>query len=153
METVQNNTWFEGCAAAFTTAAVVAAIVRIAKPFGHGWWLVAYLALVGGLSQLLLGPGLNAIASSTGRAPGVKTSSAQLVLWNAGTALVAIGVLAGTSAGVIAGSVLLLAALGSFAVSLGRTGPVTRGWPLGYLVLVLFLVSSVFTGAGLAGAL
>ena len=150
---MQKKTGFEACAGAFTLAAAIAAVVRIATPFGHGWWLVAYLALVGGLSQLLLGPGLNAIASSTGRAPGAKTSSAQLVLWNAGTALVAIGVLAGTSAGVIAGSVLLLAALGSFAVSLGRTGPVTHGWPLGYLVLVLFLVSSVFTGAGLAGAL
>lgn len=150
---MQKGTGFEACAGAFTLAAAIAAGVRIATPFGHGWWLVAYLALVGGLSQLLLGPGLNAIASSRRRAPGVRTSSAQLVLWNVGTALVAIGVLAGTSAGVIAGSVLLLAALGSFAVSLRRTGPVSRGWPLGYLLLVLFLVSSVFTGADLAGAL
>ena len=150
---MQKRIWFKGCAAAFTLAAAIAAIARIATPYAHGWWLVAYLALVGGLAQLLLGPGLNAIASAKGRAPGAKTSGAQLVLWNVGTALVAIGVLAGTSAGVIAGSVLLLAALASFALSLGRTGPVTRGWPLGYLLLVLFLVSSVFTGAGLAGAL
>ncbi len=150
---MQNKTWFEGCAAAFTLAAAIAAIARIATPFAHGWWLAAYLALVGGLSQLLLGPGLNVIASRKDRAPGRKSSFAQLVLWNAGTALVAIAVLAGTPAGVIAGSVLLLAALASFARSLGRTGPVTRGWPLGYLLLVLFLVSSVFTGAGLAGAL
>ena len=145
---------FEGCAGAFTLAAVVAAVARIATPFGHGWWLVAYLALVGGLSQLLLGPGLRAIVRrSTRGAPTRRTSSAQLVLWNVGTALVAIAVLAGTSAGVIAGSVLLLAALGSFALSVRRTGPVTRGWPLGYMLLVLFLASSVFTGAGLAGAL
>lgn len=145
---------FKGCAAAFTVAAAVAAAVRIATPYAHAWWLVAYLALVGGLSQFLLGPGLSAIVRRSKRgAPSRRTSSAQLVLWNVGTALVAIAVLAGTSAGVIAGSVLLLAALGSFALSLRRTGPVTRGWPLGYLLLVLFLVSSVFTGAGLAGAL
>jgi len=145
---------FKGCAAAFTVAAAVAAAVRIATPYAHAWWLVAYLALVGGLSQFLLGPGLSAIVRRSKRdAPSRRTSSAQLVLWNVGTALVAIAVLAGTSAGVIAGSVLLLAALGSFALSLRRTGSVTRGWPLGYLLLVLFLVSSVFTGAGLAGAL
>ncbi|HEY5296103.1 MAG TPA: hypothetical protein VIJ70_11565, partial [Gaiellaceae bacterium] len=136
---MQKRIWFKGCAAAFTIAATVAAIVRIATPFAHAWWLVAYLALVGGLSQLLLGSGLNAITSAKGRAPSATSSSVQLVLWNVGTALVAIAVLAGTSAGVIAGSVLLLAALASFALSLGRTGPVTRGWPLGYLLLVLFL--------------
>lgn len=145
---------FKGCAAAFTVAAAVAAGVRIATPYAHAWWLVAYLALVGGLSQFLLGPGLSAIVRRSKRGtPSRRTWSAQLVLWNVGTALVAIAVLAGTSAGVIAGSVLLLAALSSFALSVRRTGPVTRGWPLGYMLLVLFLVSSVFTGAGLAGAL
>jgi len=141
------------CAAAFVLAAAVAVAVRLVTPFAHGWWLVAYLGLVGGVSQLLLGPGLSAIARNANRpAPSRKTSCAQLVSWNAGTVLVAVGVLAGTPAGVLAGSVLLLAALGSFAASLRHTGRL-RGWSFGYALLVVFLVSSVFVGAALAGAL
>jgi hypothetical protein len=33
------------------------AAVNSAAPFGHGSWLAAYLVLVGGVSQVVLGPG------------------------------------------------------------------------------------------------
>jgi hypothetical protein len=42
-------------AAAFLVAAVLVAAVRGLVPFAHGWWLVSYLVLVGGISQWLLG--------------------------------------------------------------------------------------------------
>ena len=140
-------------AAVSSLAAAIIAVVQVATPIAHGWWLVAYLGLVGGVSQLLLGRGINALARrSNGRAPGRQESWAQVILWNSGTVLVAVGVVVDTAAGVLVGSVLLLAALGSFAASLRRTRRV-RGWSLGYALLLVFLVSSVFTGAALAGAL
>ena len=46
-----------GLGLTFLAAALPAAALSAANPFEHGWWLVAYLTLVGGLSQLLLGPG------------------------------------------------------------------------------------------------
>lgn len=149
---------FARCASAFVVAAAIVAVARGATPFAHAWWLVAYLALVGGVSQALLGPGLSAIAARAGaRGASHTTTAAQLVLWNVGTVAVAVAVVLDAPPGVLAGSVLLLVALGSFARSLRRTGAValrrTRPWAVGYAALVVFLVSSVFVGAALAGAL
>jgi hypothetical protein len=39
---------------------IAAAVVRSQQPFEHGWWLAAYLALVGALSQFLLVSGQRA---------------------------------------------------------------------------------------------
>lgn len=149
---------FATCAAAFILVAAIVAAVRQATPIAHGWWLVAYLSLVGGFSQVLLGPGLNAIVKrADGRGSGKAATGAQLILWNAGTVIVAVAVLADAPAGVLVGSVLLLVALGSFAVSLRHAGSTARRpvrpWILGYALLVGFLGSSVVVGAGLAGAL
>lgn len=149
---------FLACAAAFVLAAAVVAAVRIATPISHGWWLVAYLGLVGGVSQALLGPGLNGIVDrSGGRRSGGAASIAHLVLWNVGTVLVAVGVLADSSPGVLAGSVLMLVALGWFAVSLRRAGSTAarpvRAWMLAYALLLVFLGSSVVVGAALANAI
>jgi hypothetical protein len=48
---------FVGLAGVFTLGAVAVAVARSRQPFDHGWWLVAYLGLVGGLSQVVLGAG------------------------------------------------------------------------------------------------
>ena len=47
------------CASAFEVVAATVAVVQATAPFTHGWWLLAHLILVGGLSQLLLGSGLS----------------------------------------------------------------------------------------------
>ena len=47
----------QAAALASLAAALVALVVRMAEPFEHGVWLVAYLVLVGFLAQLLLGRG------------------------------------------------------------------------------------------------
>lgn len=153
----QFERWFSACAASFASAALVIAAVQVAAPITRGWWLVAYLFLVGGVSQLLLGPGLGAIARTAGaRTTSPRAALGQLVLWNLGTAIVAVADLATAPAGVVFGSVLLLVALGSFGRSLRdvhatATRP-ARQWVLVYALLLVFLAGSVLVGTGLARA-
>jgi hypothetical protein len=144
--------------AGFLAAAVVAAVVRVAAPFDKGWWLVAYLALVGGVAQPLLGSGLAALAErAEAGGPGRRETLAQLVLWNAGTVVVAVADLAESGPGVLAGSALLLVALGLFTVALRRVSATARSalgrWPVLYVLLVVFLAGSTAVGAVLAEAL
>lgn len=143
------------CAVAYLTAAGSVAVLHAVTGVTRGWWLVAFLSLVGGVAQLLLGPGLLALASRSGAwAPSPRQVLAELVLWNGGTAAVAIADLADSMAGVLAGSVLLLAALLLFAggLRLARaTAP--RRWPAwgrAYAFLLAFLAISVIVGAWLA---
>jgi hypothetical protein len=149
---------FAICASAFVVVAAAVAGAQAAAPFTRGWWLVSYLILVGGLSQLLLGSGLIALARrSAARAGSVSSRRAQLVLWNAGTVSVAIADLRESAAGVLAGSVLLYIALTLFGLGLRRVSATARRpswrWFRGYAMLVGFLGACVMVGAGLAGAL
>lgn len=149
---------FTGCAAGFVFVALVVAAVHATTPITRGWWLVAYLILVGGLSQLLLGPGLIAIRERIGaHSPSDRAMQAQLVLWNVGTVTVAVADLASTPAGVLAGSLLLLVALGGFFLLIRRVETTARR-PLptsthGYKLLIAFLFVSTIIGAALARAL
>jgi hypothetical protein len=143
---------------AFAGAAGIIAVANTIAPIDQGWWLVAYLALVDGLSQSLLGTGLSALAIRTGaRRSAESTTWSQFALWNTGVVLVAVADLTAVSIGVLLGSVLLLAALGLFAVALRRTSvTAVSPMPVGVLVyglLIVFLVGSVFVGTGLAHAL
>jgi hypothetical protein len=142
-------------AALFLLAAAGVAAARIATPFDKGWWLVAYLGLVGGVAQLLLGSGLGALAGRAGaREPARRVTLAQFGLWNAGTLTVAVADLVEAPAAVLAGSVLLLVALALFAVELRRIARTPlRGWAAAYVALVVFLAGSVAVGAALAEAL
>jgi hypothetical protein len=132
--------------------------VQFAAPFTRGWWLAAYLFLVGGVSQSLLGPGLSDIARrANARGPAAEATRAQLVLWNAGTLIVAVADLATAPSGILFGSFLLLAALASFTGSL-RAARATAlqsvpRWFTSYALLVLFLAGSVLVGTALGNAL
>jgi hypothetical protein len=140
--------------AAFGLAAVAVALARSREPFDHGWWPVAYFALIGGLSQLILGGGQFALG--TGSA-GRRLLAGQLVLWNLGAVLVPIGVLAGAPGVVAVGSVVLLAALALFAAATGvlrrRGARDHRFWLYAYRAVAIFLAGSVIVGTGLADAL
>ena len=57
---------FLACATCFLVAAVAAAVTRAVVSYAHGWWLVAYLLLVGCIAQALLGTGAPLRASRTG---------------------------------------------------------------------------------------
>lgn len=151
---------FTICAAVFLAAAGAVALARAATPFHKGWWLVAYLSLVGGVAQLLLGPGL--IALSRKRAaplPGGRARALRLGLWNVGALAVAVSDLAEAMWGVAGGSLLLLAALALFAADLrpvralgggGMGGVGARWWARGYALLLVFLAASVAVGMALA---
>jgi hypothetical protein len=97
-------------------AAAIALAVRIADPFAHGAWLVAYLVLVGFGAQLLLGVGQAALLSAGGwTLPPRRVRLAQALLWNFGVVAVPAGVLAQTRLAVVVGSLSLIAALASLA--------------------------------------
>jgi hypothetical protein len=155
---LESRLLFVGPGAAFALAAAVAAVVRSGQPFDHGWWLVAFLGLVGGLSQLALGWGQRAL---TGRSvltrPAGRVLLAQLMLWNLGAVLVPAGVFAGAPAVVAAGSVALLVALALFASATrtprARDPDEHRSGLYTYRAVIIFLTGSVFVGAGLAEAL
>lgn len=148
---------FVGCGGVYLVAAVVVAIVHSTTPVTRGWWLVAFLSLVGGVSQLLLGPGLTALIRRSGaRAPDRRAGRAELVLWNGGTATVAIADLAPSMVGVLVGSALLVAALTLFAADLRAARATARDpsprWVRAYGFLLVFLAVSVVVGAYLAYA-
>jgi formate hydrogenlyase subunit 3/multisubunit Na+/H+ antiporter MnhD subunit len=123
--------------AAFIVAAIVVALIRAIVPFPHGWWLVAYLLLVGALAQVLLGSG-------TATSAGGRRLDARFWLWNAGTVAVAVGDPLGAPAAVLAGSVALLAALALFASDAARRAA--------YLLLIIFMAGSVLVGCFLGRA-
>ena len=125
------------------------AAINSATPFDHGSWLAAYLVLVAGVSQLVLGIGSLALLANR---PSPATTRMQLGLWNLGNVAVAGGVFAGAPAVVVAGSAALLVALASFAISVGRGRRDARGWVLAYHANVIALAVSVGIGCALAGA-
>lgn len=127
-------------------------------PIDRGWWLVAYLTLVGGLAQVALGGGLAVLARATGGRPyGPATLRAQLALYNLGVVLVAVADMAAAPLGVLAGSIVLIVALGLYAAALQHVvDSGQRAWPVGtfaYGALLTVLAGSVVVGTALAGAL
>ena len=135
---------FAGLAAGFTVAAAAVALIRSQEPFDHGWWLVAYLALVGGLSQLIFGAGQFALAAGPA---GPRMLASEVVFWNLGAVLVPVGVFAGAPGLVAVGSVVLLAALALFASATSvprlRCANENPAWLYAYRAVVIFLAGSV----------
>lgn len=146
---------FALCGTVFILAAVVVAIVQAVDPITLGWWLVAYLSLVGGVAQIMLGSGLLALAErADGHAPSANERLAELVLWNVGTLIVAVADLANAPLVVLVGSAALLAALAFFAAGLNRIHATAahppRLWIRLYVVLLVFLAVSTAVGSVLS---
>jgi hypothetical protein len=125
----------------FLAGAGGTALIRAGTAFEHGWWLVAYLALVGGISQLLLGTGTAWIRSqSCAPARNPRWPRSELVLWNVGMLVVPVGVFIDRDAPVLAGSALLLRGLILFATGLPRSlreaTAAMKGWERAYLAVV-----------------
>jgi hypothetical protein len=125
--------------AGFVIAAATVGMANVVAPFERGWWLTAYLFLVGGLAQLLLIRGQEALTASPPEPP-----------------TVAVADIAQVMEGVDAGSVALLLALALYQVGARRGRPRShrRASPLryGYAALVVGLGGSVLLGTFLAGA-
>ncbi|MEZ5077552.1 MAG: hypothetical protein R2725_08930 [Solirubrobacterales bacterium] len=138
---------FVAVAAAMVTAGGLLAAINSAAPFAHGSWLAAYLVLVGGVAQLVLGLGPLALpAPRLSR----RLRLAQLTLWNLGNAVVVVGVLVDLSGVVAAGGLVLLVALCCFAVSGGPACPGARARVSLYRAAALALAASALIGSVLA---
>jgi hypothetical protein len=138
----------------YVAAAAMVALQVTATPFENGWWLVAYLALVGGLAQALLVRGRELLLARGGaRHPGWRWT--EIVLWNVGALGVPLGVFSASASAVLCSSLALLFALGLYALGL-RRGARAQRLPLAgvaaYYALVVFLAGSVLVGTGLASA-
>jgi hypothetical protein len=132
---------------AWLAAGLVVAIWQVGGHVPHGWWLASFLGLVGGVAQLLLRAG--------GRPPaGAGWPRRRAALWNGGTVLVPLGVLADARIAVVLGGALLLVALeGAARGLLAARGARAGGAPgrhLAYAGLLVFLGASVVVGTALA---
>ena len=86
---VDGYTWaFTAAAGAMIVVGGLVAAINSAAPFAHGSWLAAYLVLVGGVAQLLLGVGCLGLPAPRLSA---RLRRTQLGLWNVGNAAVASG--------------------------------------------------------------
>lgn len=134
-------------ATAFLVVTAIVTVVRAATFFENGIWLIAFLLLVGCVAQMLLALGQAALRpEGAGRA----RIAAEACLWNAGSVLVPLGTLTGGKAGVVIGSLSLVAALFLFARSaLESPSGAQPLWSL-YWVFILFMAVSVLTGIGLS---
>lgn len=110
---------FFSAALVMLAAAAVAAIAHATTGDARLHWLALHLALLGGVSQLVLGAGQFFVCAFLATTPpSRRLVAAQLGIWNLGTLLVAIGVPAGADGLVAAGGVLIAGGLGLFAASM-----------------------------------
>ena len=139
--------------AALGTACVVAgglvAAAVATAPSQLGSWAVAYLVLVGGVTQVALGAGPALLAS---RPPGRRAVAAELAGWNAGNGAVLAGTLLGAAWLADVGGAVLIAAL-ALALA-GIRGAVRRpAWPLHlYRALIALVLVSIPVGLVIAAA-
>lgn len=124
------------------TGGIVAAAIAAPHPTRHGVWAVAYLVLVGGVSQIALGAGQ---ALLTDTPTSAKRAGITAVLFN----LANIGVLTGVISGLIPvlhpSATLLMVTLGLCLY--GVRGSTRRGWPLySYRLIVAVLALSIPIG-------
>jgi hypothetical protein len=121
---------------------LLAAAIAAPAPTRHGVWAVAYLVLVSGVSQIVLGAG-QALLSS--KPPGAHRATVTAVAFNVGNAAVLAGVVTEHIVVFDAGSLLLDAALVLFLYAVRRGAP--NGWLLfSYRLLVALLLVSIPIG-------
>jgi nitrite reductase (NO-forming) len=101
-------------------AAGLATIAFVATGDQRWHWLGLHLALLGGVSQLVLGAAQFFVCAFLATTPPSRRFVAlQLAVWNTGTALVAVGVPTAVDALVDAGAVLIAAGIALLAVAMG----------------------------------
>lgn len=112
-------TLFLAAGVAWLFAAGVTAVIAAATVSDDARWLALHFAFVGGISQLIIGAAqFFACAFLATAPPSRRTVRAELLLWNAATVAVAVGVPLGLVPLTGIGGTLLLAGLAVFASSL-----------------------------------
>jgi hypothetical protein len=134
----------------FLLGGALTAEQALATPFEHGWWLSAYLVLVGFVAQILLVVGRTPLLA---RPPRASRQWVEIALWNLGAVGVPLGVFNDAPWTVLTASSAMLGALALYAAGLRRS-PARKGRiRLAYYALVAFLALSVLVGTALAEAL
>lgn len=134
---------FAAAGAACVVAGGLIAAATAQAPSQLASWATAYLVLVGGVAQAVLGTGQ---ALLTSRPPGRPGIAAELTAWNAGNGAVLAGTLLGADWLADVGGVLLAAVL---ALMIAATRGVTRqpAWPLHlYRALAALVLVSIPAG-------
>lgn len=138
--------------AAGGAAGITALAVRLATPFDHGIWLVAYLLLVGCIAPLLLAAGERRLLAAPIADEGAGTAAA---LWLCGVLAVPAGVLGDARVLVWAGALALAAALALLARrAYGGAAPPAPGRGraalLGHGAMIASMAASTAIGVALA---
>jgi hypothetical protein len=129
-------------AAGVLAGGLIAAAIAAPAPTRHGVWTVAYLVLVCGVGQIVLGTGQALLAATP---PSARMVAATVAAFNTANIAVLAGVITDHIAVFDAGAALLIVALVLF-LSAVRRGA-RRGWPLhGYRLLIAALLVSIPIG-------
>lgn len=113
-----------------------------------GSWAAAYLVLVAGAAQMVMGSARRRWRGTGSDAAGAdRTAWWQLALWNLGHVGVIGGTVAGSAAIVFLGSALLVVALVlALLATFGTRDETDRALLLGYRILLVLLASSIPIG-------
>lgn len=118
---------------------LLAAVIAAPTPTRHGVWAVAYLVLVLGASQIVLGAGAALLAAAPPTARMVAVTAAT---FNVANVAILAGIVTGHGMLFDAGAVLLIAALVLFLNGVRNSD--RRAWPLyGYRLFVGVLIVSI----------
>lgn len=112
-------------------------------PSYHASWAVAYIVLIPGVAQLVLGVAQTALTDGALRG---STITAEVICWNLGNAAVVAGTLAGIPAVLYLGDALILATLAVIlaAVRHARRGPIlATTWVVAAILVVGVPVGSI----------
>ena len=133
--------------AAATVAGGLVSAASAPSPSYLASWAVAYLVLVVGVAQVVLGIGQSTLANAPLTA---RVLSIEAVIFNLGNLGVLLGTIVGQSLVVYVGAALIVAALLSFlwAVRGTNTHRVALNW--GYRVLIVVLLVSIPVGLVIA---
>ncbi|WP_228266515.1 hypothetical protein [Ornithinimicrobium ciconiae] len=114
----------------------------------HGSWAAAYLVLVVGVAQAVFGAG-RAWLPAVATVPPPRLLL-ELAAWNVGSLAIIAGTVLDQVWLVVAGSVLLVGALASWAAAVRTFRQEQRPLATAYLLFVAFLILSVVVGIGLS---
>lgn len=115
--------------------------------FERGSWLAAYLVLVGGVTQIVLGAGQAWLAD---RVPSRRSTLIEAWAWNIGVAAVVIGTLASLPVLTSLGGLVSAVALGLFLAGVHTVRPGPRVAALLYRCIAAIVLVSTPVGLALA---
>jgi MFS family permease len=115
--------------------------------FEHGSWLAAYLVLVGGVAQIVLGVAQAWLAQQV---PPARSTRREAWAWNIGVAAVVLGTLVSEPVLTTVGGTVLMLALVLFVVGVRRVRPSARRVGLLYRGVVGMILVSIPIGVVLS---